>query len=188
MLAQSTLAKALATLYMNITTTGAAVLSFSSQESELSVQIPIAPSLESLPSSMSSQRPGMWLSTAPRMTIELEDQHPGSQLSAHFGLLLLSDQKSIVDPISSVDSPVTKQLIHYVRVSRPTKSFLRESESLGISLPEVQLLASHLIFWRKVSKFPSASLTFLDCSETSDIVCIVIQRSLLRLILPKNGH
>ncbi|KAL8824012.1 MAG: hypothetical protein Q9191_005374, partial [Dirinaria sp. TL-2023a] len=99
------------------------------------------------------QLPGLWLTTA--TSIPIDDAHiDSSQLASHFGLLLLSDLQAILAEVNSTLSPLTAPLVHYLRMSKPTKSFSQISQSSGISLPDIQFLASHLIYWRRARAIP----------------------------------
>ena len=150
---QSTLARAIATLYNCVTSSRIAHLNLTTATS-LSLQIPMPVSISTLPSALSSQLPGLWLTTATAMPIDNETQTSGSQLGAHFGLLLLTDLNTILGDVSAAGSPIAAPLSHYLRVSKPTKSFLQISQSSGIPLQDVQFLASHLIYWRRARAIP----------------------------------
>ena len=56
--------------------------------------------------------------------------------------------------INATQSPLTGPLTHYLRASTPTKSFLQISQSSGIPLSDIKLLASHLIYWRRARAIP----------------------------------
>ena len=152
---RSTLAKAIAVLYNNIAASQVAHINLTDNVG-ISLQLPTPGSISSLPSPLASQLPGLWLSTAPLMVPEPEAQGPGSQLNAHFGLLLLSSTKSILDEISSSEDQThfIELVAHYLRTSTPTKSFLQISQRSGLSLHHVQILAFHLIQWRKARAIP----------------------------------
>ena len=77
-----------------------------------------------------------------------------SQLASHFTLLLLSDLSTILADINDTTSPLSAPLTHYLRVSKPTKSFHQISQSSGIPLQDIQFMASHLIYWRKARAIP----------------------------------
>lgn len=142
-------------LYNNISTSQVAHINLN-EHMGLSLQLPIPSSIPSLPSPLATQLPGLWLSTAPLMSPEPDAQGPGSQLNAHFGLLLLSDTKRILDEIQSSQdpNPFSELMAHFLRVTTPTKSFYQISQRSGLSLHQVQILAFHLIQWRKARAIP----------------------------------
>ena len=150
---QSSLAKAMATLYNGISNSKIAHLSLTSTTS-LSLQIPRATSISILPTPLAPQTPGLWLTTTTPLPTEDEVQIDGSRLSPQFTLLLLSDLPSILADVRAAASPISDLLSHYLRVSKSTKSFLQISQASGISLPDIQLLASHLIYWRRARAIP----------------------------------
>lgn len=151
--AQSALAKAIAILYNSITASRIAHVTLTPRTS-LSFQIFTPASISHLPSPLSPQLPGLWLTTATSMPIETTTQGPGSQLGAHFGLLLLADLDTILADIAAASSPIKEPLSHYLRISTPAKSFAQISQMSGISLIDIQSLASHLIFWRRARAVP----------------------------------
>lgn len=152
-LSQSSLAKAISTLYTSISGLRIAHISLTSSMS-LSLQIPIATSISVLPTPLSPQLPGLWLTTADSMPTDDDAQTTGTQLGSHFTLLLLSDLHSMLSDVNTASSPITQPLTHYLRVSTPTKSFYQLSQSSGIPLPDIQFLASHLIYWRRARAIP----------------------------------
>ena len=152
-LSQSSLAKAIANLYNSITNLRIAHINLSSSLS-LSLQIPIATSILTLPTPLSPQLPGLWLTTANSLPTDDETQTSGTQLGSHFTLLLLSDLHSILSDVNASTSPITDALTHYLRVSTPTKSFYQISQTSHIPLSHIQFLASHLIYWRRARAIP----------------------------------
>lgn len=151
-LSQSSLAKAISTLFNSISNSKIAHINLS-PASSLSLQIPIPTSTSVLPSPIAPQLPGLWLTTAASLPTD-DDMNTTSSQLAHFALLLLSDLSSILSDISATASPLTEPLTHYLRVSKPTKSILQISQSSGIALPVMQILASHLIYWRRARAIP----------------------------------
>ena len=148
LISQSSLAKGMATLYNGISNSKIAHINLTSTTS-LSLQIPLATSISILPTPLTPQKPGLRLTTATALPADQDVQHSGSRLSPHFTLLLLSDVRSILADVDAAASPVSGLLTHYLYVCKPTKSFLQTSQTSGISLPDIQLLASHLIYWRR---------------------------------------
>lgn len=122
--------------------------------SSLSFQTPVPTSISVLPDPLSPQMPGLWLTTATSLPADDDVNTTSSQLSFHFTLLLLSGLPSILSDIDNTASPLSEPLTHYLRVSKPTKSFRQISQASGIPLPDIQFLASHLIYWRKARAIP----------------------------------
>lgn len=149
----SSLAKAIATLYTSISTSRIAHITLTPTLS-LSLQIPIPTSISALPTPTSPQLPGLWLTTATSIIGDDEVHPSSSQLASHFALLLLSDLPAILADVTTTASPLTGPLTHYLRVSKPTKSFVQISQSSGIPLTDIQFLASHLIYWRRARAVP----------------------------------
>ena len=150
---QSSLARAIVSLYNNVSGLRIAQLNLTPSLS-LSLQIPIATSISVLPTPISPQLPGLWLTTANSLPTDDEAQTAGTQLGSHFTLLLLSNLHSILADINAVESPIAEALTSYLRVSTSTKSFYQISQSSGIPLPDIQFLASHLIYWRRARAIP----------------------------------
>ena len=111
-------------------------------------------SISILPTLMSPPLSGLWLTTATTIPVDDDAHISNSQLASHFGLLLLTDLHTILADIDSSDSPLAGPLVHYLRVSKPTKSFYQISQSSGITLSDIQFLASHLIYWRRARAIP----------------------------------
>jgi hypothetical protein len=153
MLSQSSLAKAISTLFHSISDSKIAHVHLSSTLS-LSLQIPIPTSTSILPSPIAPQLPGLWLTTANSLPTDDDVDTTTSQLASHFTLLLLCDLSTILTDINATASPLTDPLTHYLRVSTPTKSFLQISRTSGIPLRDIQFLASHLIYWRRARAIP----------------------------------
>ncbi|KAL8705442.1 MAG: hypothetical protein Q9201_001423 [Fulgogasparrea decipioides] len=152
-LSQSALAKAISVLYNNISASRIALFNLT-PSSSLSFQTPVPTSISVLPGPLSPQMPGLWLTTATSVPADDDVNMTSSQLASHFTLLLLSDLPTILSDISNTASPLSEPLTHYLRASKPTKSFLQISQSSGIPLPDIQFLASHLIYWRKARAIP----------------------------------
>ena len=152
-ISQSSLAKAIALLYNGISSSRIAHLSLTPSLS-LSFQIPVPRSISSLPTPLMRQKPGMWLTTA--TTLPADDDIPLSNvpLGSHFALLLLSDTSTIIADVNAAKSPIAGPLIQYLGANTPTKSFSQISQSSGISLSDIQFLASHLIYWRRAQAIP----------------------------------
>lgn len=152
-MSQSSLARGIANVHRNISNAQIAHVSLTPTLS-LSLQIPTPSSISILPDLISPQLPGLWLTTAISIPIDDDAHISSSQLASHFGLLLLSDLHTILADVNSTESPLTAPLLHYLRVSKPTKSFFQISQSSGIALSDIQFLASHLIYWRRARAIP----------------------------------
>ncbi|MCJ1284800.1 Nitrogen permease regulator 3 [Xylographa opegraphella] len=148
----SPLAKAIATTYTNISTSRIAHITLTPHLT-FSLQIPIPTSISALPTPTEPQLPGLWLTTANSIPPSPTPQPP-SNLASHFALLLLSDLPTIIADINSSSSPLTAPLTHYLRASTPTRSFSQIALLTSIPLPEILLLASHLIYWRRARAIP----------------------------------
>ncbi len=98
--------------------------------------------------------PGMWLTTATSFPTDDDMNMTSSQLASHFTLLLLTDLSTILSDINDTTSPLSAPLTHYLRVSKPTKSFVQISQSSGIPMSDIQFMASHLVYWRKARAIP----------------------------------
>lgn len=152
-LSQSSLAKAVSTLFYSISDSKIAQIHLTPTLS-LSLQIPIPTSTPVLPSPIDPQMPGLWLTTATSLPTDDDVDTTSSQLASHFTLLLLCDLSAILADINATASPLTEPLTHYLRASKPTKSFLQISRTSGIPLRDIQFLASHLIYWRRARAIP----------------------------------
>lgn len=75
-------------------------------------------------------------------------------LAKHFTLLPLDNQSKILADISQSGGPLAAALAHYIRVSSPTKSFAKISALHSISLADIQVLARHLVYWRRARAIP----------------------------------
>ncbi|KAL8839102.1 MAG: hypothetical protein Q9170_001884, partial [Blastenia crenularia] len=152
-LSRSALAKAISVIYNNVSISRIAHISLT-ESSSLSFQIPVPTSISVLPGPLSPQLPGLWLTTATSLPAHDEAKMTSSQLASQFTLLLLSDLSTILSEVSDTASRLSAPLTHYLQLSKPTKSFLQISQSSGIPLPDIQFLASHLIYWRKARAIP----------------------------------
>ena len=149
----SSLAKAMAIIFDCISTSRVAHVTLSPALS-LSLQIPIPTSISTLPSPLSPQLPGLWLTTAASLPLDDDIPLSNTPMAAHFGLLLLSNPSTITADVKAIDSPLLVPLTHYLRISKPNKSFLQMSQISGIALTDIQYLASHLIQWRRARAIP----------------------------------
>ncbi|KAK2861208.1 hypothetical protein FQN49_004441 [Arthroderma sp. PD_2] len=156
--AKSSLAQAIETLYTNIAASKIASVSLGPQTS-MSMQIPPMTSTPHLPSPNEPGYPGLWLTTADSIsaTDEASVMATSGQsqvLAKHFALLLLNDENTILKDIEASKSTIGPPLAHYIRSSKPTKSFAQISARSRIPLSDIQLLASHLVYWRRARAIP----------------------------------
>lgn len=79
---------------------------------------------------------------------------PHQVLAENFALLLLDNEASIIKDVEAAGGTLAAPLVHYIRCSNPTKSFIQTSQSSGIPLPTIQFLASHLVYWRRARAIP----------------------------------
>lgn len=157
----SSLAKAIATIYDCISRSTIASVTFTSSVS-ISLQIPPATSTSILPSSTdppsARTEPGVWLTTATTDNSDelasLDHTESATFLAKNFTLLLLDNESKILTDVSQSGGPRAAELAHYIRVSSPTKSFAKISTLHSISLADIQFLARHLVYWRRARAIP----------------------------------
>ncbi|KAL5358274.1 nitrogen permease regulator 3 [Aspergillus floccosus] len=155
---QSSLARAIYTVYTSITASKIASVSLSPDVS-ISLQIPPLTSTPYLPGPTDEAYPGLWLTTADSVTpvddpTANESTAPHQVLAKHFALLLLDNEATILKDVEASGGALAPALTHYIRCSKPTKSFAQISASSGIPLPTIQMLASHLVYWRRARAIP----------------------------------
>ncbi|KAI9871257.1 MAG: Nitrogen permease regulator 3, partial [Pleopsidium flavum] len=150
-LSQSSLAKAISTLYSSISKSCIAQIHLSPTLS-LSVQIPTPTSTSILPTPTEPQMPGLWLTTA--TSVPDDPTTESTNLAHHFALLLLDDEATILKDIELSAGEMAGPLTHYIRSTTPTKSFVQISTIANIPLQDIQFLASHLIYWRRARAIP----------------------------------
>ncbi|KAB8230533.1 nitrogen permease regulator 3 family protein [Aspergillus alliaceus] len=155
---QSSLARAIYTIYSSISASKIASVPLSPDVS-ISLQIPPLTSTPYLPGPSDKAYPGLWLTTADSVTpvddpTADENTAPHHVLAKHFALLLLSDEATILKDVEASGGALAPALAHYIRCSKPTKSFAQISASSGIPLSTIQMLASHLVYWRRARAIP----------------------------------
>ncbi|PLB43960.1 nitrogen permease regulator 3 [Aspergillus steynii IBT 23096] len=155
---QSSLARAIYTVYSSISASKIASVGLGPDVS-ISLQIPPLTSTPYLPGPTDKAYPGLWLTTADSVTpvddpTADENTAPHQVPAKHFALLLLDNETSILKDVESSGGALAPALAHYIRCSKPTKSFAQISASSGISLSTIQLLASHLVYWRRARAIP----------------------------------
>ncbi|KAJ5256613.1 hypothetical protein N7478_012717 [Penicillium angulare] len=156
---QSSLARAIYTVYTSISASKIASVSLSPDVS-ISLQIPPLTSTPYLAGPADKSYPGLWLTTADSATpvdshgVDDNNNAPHQVLAKHFALLLLDSETAIIKDIETSGGTLAPALAHYIRCSKPTKSFAQISVSSGIPLSTIQMLASHLVYWRRARAIP----------------------------------
>ncbi|KAE8153475.1 nitrogen permease regulator 3 [Aspergillus avenaceus] len=155
---QSSLARAIYTVYSSISASKIASVSLSPDVS-ISLQIPPLTSTPYLPGPSDKAYPGLWLTTADSITpvddpTADENTAPHQVLAKHFALLLLDNEATILKDVEASGGALAPALAHYIRCSKPTKSFAQISTLSGIPLHTIQMLASHLVYWRRARAIP----------------------------------
>ncbi|KAJ5494534.1 Nitrogen permease regulator 3 [Penicillium fimorum] len=158
LISQSSLARAIYTVYSSISASKIASVSLSPDVS-ISLQIPPLTSTPYLTGPMDKAYPGLWLTTADSATpiddpSADESNTPHQVLAKHFALLLLDSEAAIVKDVEASGGALAPALAHYIRCSKPTKSFAQISVSSGIPLSHIQMLSSHLVYWRRARAIP----------------------------------
>ncbi|KAJ9658185.1 Nitrogen permease regulator 3 [Neophaeococcomyces mojaviensis] len=159
LLESSSLAKALMSVFNAISTSRIASVSLG-QNVSMSLQIPPVTSTSYLPSLTEPPiPPGLWLTTAtetPSSSEDLKKQTSSStlELAKSYTLLLKSPPHRIAKDVQVAGGPLASHLPKFVAALRPTKSFFKLTNTAQMSLPDVQLLARHLIYWRRAIAIP----------------------------------
>ncbi|KAI9716449.1 MAG: hypothetical protein M1812_005344 [Candelaria pacifica] len=157
-LSKSALANAITKVFTAISASKIAHVAIG--RSDISLQIPQITSTPFLPSLTEPQMPGLWLTTANGVSsasANSPDDDSPHTLAKHFALLLLDDVDTILKDISSSGGDsrdLSGPLAHYIRCSKPTLSSLQVSTLYSIPLPDIQFLASHLVYWRRARAIP----------------------------------
>lgn len=158
---KSSLARAISTVYTSISNSRIASVTLT-PEATMSLQAPPLTSTSYLPSATEKAYPGLWLTTADSLSATddatgMDTSAPNQALAKHFALLLLTDESTVLKDIEESIGPLGARLAHYIRVSKPTKSFAQISALSGIPLSDIQVLASHLVYWRRARAVPPLS-------------------------------
>ncbi|OXV09736.1 hypothetical protein Egran_02500 [Elaphomyces granulatus] len=158
LIAQSSLARAISTVFTSISTSKIASVSLG-PDASISLQIPPPTSTPYLPSPTDAAYPGLWLTTADESS-PADDAAAGGidphseTLAKHFALLLLDNEAAILRDVEASGGALGPALAHYIRTTKPNKSFTQISALSGIPLSNIQLLASHLVYWRRARAIP----------------------------------
>jgi hypothetical protein len=120
------------------------------QDFDASFQLPQPISISGVPTPTEPQMPGLWLTTA----TPWEDDEPDTLLSPHSALLLLEDDDVLLKEVESDAKELSGPLSYFVRNLTSEKSLLKLSHKSSLSINDVQLLARHLIYWRRGRAIP----------------------------------
>jgi nitrogen permease regulator 3-like protein len=150
-LSTSSLAKGMSEVYHSIASSKIAHVIINNSF-DVSLQIPIITETSVLPSIIETQMPGLWLTTA--NSFDDDESVEDNMLAKHFALLFLDDVSTILKEIETEPKDLSGPLAHYVRCSKPTMSFLQVSIQHDIPLTDIQILARHLIYWRRARAIP----------------------------------
>lgn len=158
-LAQSSLAVAISTIYKSISAARIAAVRLHGDVS-ISLQIPPITSVSYLPSLTDPPiQPGLWVTTAndspsSHSDLDTASASGASQLAKQFSLLLKESPQKILKEVQATGGPLAMPLANFIDKARPTKSFYKISITNRISLADIQLLARHLIYWRRAIAIP----------------------------------
>ncbi|KAH8693259.1 UPF0171 domain protein [Talaromyces proteolyticus] len=152
LVSKSSLAAAIHSVFDKISKSDIAFVSLKSRTADF--QIPPTTSISELPLASDPSLAGMWLTTANSVTAEHDPglEAPNQVLAKHFALLLLESEASILEALKG--SELAPVLTHYIRSSKPNKSFAQISAHSGIPLDTIHDLAQHLVYWRRARAIP----------------------------------
>ncbi|EON61490.1 hypothetical protein W97_00705 [Coniosporium apollinis CBS 100218] len=148
-ISSSALAKSIAIIFDSISSSKIAHVHLDAAF-ETSFQIPQAISTPYVPTTTQPQIPGLWLTTAS----VVDDEDPEAGLSPHCALLLLEDAETLLKEIEGDAKERSAPLAFYIRNSTPTKSLQKLAAAFSIKIQHIQLLANHLIYWRRARAIP----------------------------------
>ena len=143
----SPLARSIAVIFDSISSSKIAHVNLG--EVDTSLQIPQEVSTWFLLTPLEPQVPGLWLTTA-----TLIDEDTDTNLSPHAALLLLEDANTLIKEVEGDAKQLSGPLANYIRISGPTKSLKKISLATSTSLVDIQVLARHLIYWRRARAIP----------------------------------
>ncbi|KAI5303165.1 Rab geranylgeranyltransferase [Ascosphaera pollenicola] len=155
---KSSLVRAVASIYENISESRIASFKLT-PDTTMSLQIPPITSTPILASSSQPSYPGLWLTSVETLEArganmtDPEGMDRPAILAKHFALLLLVDENQILKDID-MTTTFGPRLAHYVRVTKPNKSFVQISAMSGIPLSDIQVFAGHLVYWRRARAIP----------------------------------
>lgn len=157
---KSSLVRAVASIYDSISASRIASVTLT-PDVTMSFQIPPITSTSHLPNSIEPSYPGLWLTSAENLSAEGHDQRD----NASYGSLNITANQSALLPLMSeneilgdLDLSNSRSLgpviAHFLRISKVNKSFAQVAAMSGLSLEVVQLLANHLVYWRRARVIP----------------------------------
>lgn len=164
LLETSSLAKAIRTVHGAISSSRIATVPLVPGVS-ISLQIPPITSTAYLPALTEPPiPPGLWLTTATEAASNSGqgDKQAASntiQLMKSYTLLLKSPPHKIARDAQAEGGPISTHLPRFVAALRPTKSFYKLANQHQISLADVQLLARHLVYYRRAVAIPPLNQT-----------------------------
>ncbi|KAI9761370.1 MAG: bHLH/Zip transcription factor [Chaenotheca gracillima] len=152
-LTKSTLAKAMSEVYLSVSASRIAHV-FLNDHFDVSLQIPRVQTITDIPSYIEPQMPGLWITTANSFDQDEDSEH--NTVAKNFALLLLDEVENIVRDINAEHGPpkISNPLVKFVRIAKPTMSFLEISETHNMSLQTISTLSRHLIYWRRARAIP----------------------------------
>ena len=144
----SSLAECIANVYNAISNSKIAHLKLSSPV-EIPLQIPQPASTFQVSTPTNPQLPGLWLTTT-----NVLDPDSHGMISPYMGILLLQDAETVLKDLAREEQELSAALIYFVRNLIPTKSLLKLSKIMKLSLQELQYLSDHLISGRRARTVP----------------------------------
>ncbi|RMZ91931.1 hypothetical protein DV736_g803, partial [Chaetothyriales sp. CBS 134916] len=156
---QSALANAIVLTYRAISQSQVAAVALSPRVS-ISMQIPPISSTSYLPSlTEPAIKPGLWLTTVNQAPSAHPDFDPAStssilHVAKNTTLLLQESAGKILKGLQEPKGPLVRPLTIFLDKLRSTKSFYALSVASKLSLSDIQLLARHLIYWRRAVAIP----------------------------------
>lgn len=162
-LESSSLASSMQEVYEAVCANRIAALQLETPEGAVthSVQIPVPFYLTDLPSTDSADHEddrfkGLWITTANSFGDVLESggHDDPALLDKTFALLLLHDEKKIINELQADPDDTTAAMVEFVRLSKPTTSFHAIGAGTVLSPAQVRRYAQHFIFWRRAIAIP----------------------------------
>jgi hypothetical protein len=151
---KSTLAAAIGDIFTAISTNRIATIHLPvTPPIETALQIPVPPFLTSLPTCTQRAMLGVLVTSADPLLDEERNITPG-HLNKHFTLLLLDDEEKIINEVQNDDAAFSTPLIEFIRVCKPTLSFMQIAQQQSIQLTDLLILAQHLIKYRRAIAIP----------------------------------
>jgi hypothetical protein len=151
---KSTLAAAIRDVFLAISSNKIATVQLATTPTlDLSLQIPAPSFLTSLPAASERAMPGLLVTTANPFTDDEGNVDP-TRLNKHYTLLLLDEEDKVIEKIQSERTELSAALIECIRLCKPTLSFAQLAQANSVELPDLLVLAHHLISWRRAIAIP----------------------------------